>query len=372
MKIALLTMTFNNKYGGYLQAYSLMESLKKLGHEPELLFVQLQNNDFKSSIKKYLKKYVLGYLKPKWNYERYQNTIEKNTNYFSDTYILPKTKPIYNKNDFLQYEDKYNAYIIGSDQVWRPTMYKYIDEAFFGFVKNKNATLLSYAASFGLDTWEYTDEQTNRFKEQLKRFRAISVREDSGIHLCKRYFESEVEHVLDPTMLLSIEEYRNIIVKENEPKSKGELLTYILDETEEKIYLKELISKELDLKIFAVNVKSKDPEEKLEDRIYSTVTSWLRGFDDAKYIVTDSFHGCVFSILFNKPFIVYGNKRRGMSRFDSLLKMFDLEDRLVVTKEDITIDKIKKEIDWIEVNKKLKKYINDSIEYLKTNLKSEI
>jgi exopolysaccharide biosynthesis predicted pyruvyltransferase EpsI len=372
VKIALLTMTFNNNYGGYLQAYSLMETLKKLGHQPELLFVQLDEKKFKSQFKKYIKKYFLSYFFHRWENERIKKVLEKNTNYFSDKYILPRTKKIFNEKDFNKIiENNYDAYIIGSDQVWRPTMYKYIDQAFFGFVKNSNTILLSYAASFGLDKWEYTDAQTKRFKKDIEKFKAISVREDSGIKLCEEYFSVEAKHVLDPTMLLDVKDYRKIIKQENEPSFKNGLLTYILDKSEDKLYLENMIAEEFGLESYAVNVKSKDVNAKLEDKIYPTVTSWLKGFDDAKFVVTDSFHGCVFAIIFNKPFIVYGNERRGMARFHSLLKKFGIEDRLVINRNSITRNKIKGEIDWKKVNIKLKHHINFSKKYLKDNLRHE-
>lgn len=371
MKIAVLTMTFNNNYGGMLQAYALMETLKKLGHEPELLFVQLENREPVVYFKTLLKRYFFSYISKKWEYYRFSSMLEKNTNHFIEKYINPKTKAIYTEKEFEKIiKDNYDAYIVGGDQVWRPTMYRFINHAFFDFVKNPNAILLSYAPSFGVEHWEYSEEQTQKFKKQIQRFQAVSVREDSGIKLCKEYFEVDAKHVLDPTMLLGMEEYRKIIKAENEPTHSGGLLSYILDKTDDKKYLQDVVSKEYGLKPYSVHVKSTDIDATIEDRVYPTVTSWLKGFDDVEYVVTDSFHGCVFAILFNKSFIVYGNERRGMARFNSLLKMFDLEDRLVLKKEDITMEKIRKEIDWEKVNTKLEDYRKISKEFLTKNLGS--
>lgn len=371
MKIAVLTMTFNNNYGGMLQAYSLMETLKKLHHDPELLFVQLENKDINACLKKLLKKYIFSYISKKWKHIRFQNDIEKNTNYFIEKYINPKTKSIYTRKDFRRIVlDKYDAYVVGSDQVWRPSMYKFINYAFFSFVKNPNAILFSYAPSFGVEYWEYTDKQTIKYKEQLRRFKAVSVREDSGVELCKKYFGTDAIQVLDPTMLLTLEDYRKIIKQENEPKHNGELLSYILDYSEDKQDLEDMISKELNLKSFTVGVKSNNIDIEIKDMIYPTVTSWLRGFEDAKYVITDSFHGCVFSIIFNKPFIVYGNEKRGISRFNSLLKMFRLEDRLIMNKKEITIDNIRKDINWIFVNNRKEELIKESKNYLSKSLKN--
>lgn len=271
-------------------------------------------------------------------------------------------------------ENSYDAYLVGSDQVWRPRMNHYIDYTFFGFVGSDKPILLSYAASFGVDTWDYTVEETAKYKKQIQRFSGVSVREDSGVALCKEYFNVDATHVLDPTLMLEVDDYRKLIKQENENKSDGELLCYILDENNEKQLLIDTISKELNIKPFFLNAEFNNCKSalELEKRIYPTVTSWLKGFDDAKYVVTDSFHGCVFAILFNKPFIVYGNKKRGMSRFNSLLKLFDLEDRLVHSFNAISDYKIHQEIDWDRVNMKIDEYRNISNNFIVETLKNNI
>lgn len=372
MKIAVLTMTFNNNYGGMLQAFALIEILKKLGHQPELIFVQFENREPKEYIKSLLKKHIFSHFFKKWHHIRFTSKIEKNINYFIDSYIHPKTEPIYSEKDFQRIvKDEYDAYIIGSDQVWRPKMYRFINHAFFDFVKNPSAILLSYAPSFGVDAWEYSDEQTKKYKEQIKRFKAVSVREDSGVDLCKKFFNVNATHLIDPTMLIEVDEYRKITKAENEPVFDGELLVYILDQTNEKQYLQEFTQKNLGLKAYSINAKLSSIDSNIEEKIYPTVTSWIKSFDEAKYVITDSFHGCVFSIIFNKPFLVYGNKQRGMARFDSLLKMFELTDRLVNSREEITDKKINREIDWSRVNAIIEQQRLQSKKFLKTNLGTE-
>jgi hypothetical protein len=372
MKIAVLTYNFNNNYGGMLQSYAMLETLKRLNHEPELLLVPSIDLSKKARFKYLLKKYLLSYLSNKWRDSRQKSKIEKNTNYFIEKYITPKTKPIYKKEHFSKITDSnYDAYLVGSDQVWRARVYRYIDYAFLGFVQSDEPIFLSYAASFGVDTWDYTEEQTSRFKTQIQRFNGVAVREDSGVELCKQYFDKEAIHVLDPTMLLDADDYRKITKQESEPNHPGKLLTYILDVNNDKQSIIELASKELGFASFKVNLKPKEQMHSLEDKIYPTVTAWLKGFDNAEYVITDSFHGCVFAIIFNKPFIAYGNKARGMARFNSLLKMFGLEDRLVVSKEEITKAVINQKIDWESVNSKLKKYRNISNNYLLETLKAK-
>ena len=372
MKIAVLTYNFNNNYGGMLQAYAMLTTLKKLKHEPELLLVPTIDLSKKAAVKRFLKKYVFSHLSSKWQDTKNKDRIEKNTNYFIEKYITPKTQPIYRKAHFAKITDNnYDAYLVGSDQVWRAKVYRYIDYAFFGFVKSEKPILLSYAASFGVDTWDFTEEQTAKYKKQLQRFSGVAVREDSGVALCKQYFDKDAVHVLDPTMLLDPADYMKVVNQENEPNHPGELLTYILDNNDDKQSIINAVAGELNLKPFKVNLKPKDEINSFEDKVYPTVTSWLKGFDNAQYVITDSFHGCVFAILFNKPFIAYGNKARGMARFSSLLKMFGLEDRLVANKDEVTIEKVNETIDWDDVNKRLQEYRQFSQNYLTDTLKTK-
>lgn len=133
------------------------------------------------------------------------------------------------------------------------------------------------------------------------------------------------------------------------PKSSGNMLVYVLDETQEKTALINNIAQKKGLTPFRVNSQIENPNTPLEKRIQPPVEQWLRGFYDAEFIVTDSFHACVFSILFGKPFIVYGNESRGMSRFESLLHLFTLEDRLTTNSNNIPLS----DINWSNIEKQL-------------------
>ena len=119
---------------------------------------------------------------------------------------------------------------------------------------------------------------------------------------------------------------------------------------------------------FSVNVKSVNPDHKIQDRIYPSVTSWLKGFKDAKFVITDSFHGSIFSIIFNKPFVAYGNVRRGLSRFHSLFRMFGLENRFILKHSDLDISLLSEDIDWERINSKLRTFRSNSEEYFKRNI----
>lgn len=334
MKIGILTLPLHTNYGGILQAYALQTVLERMGHE--VVVIDTPNVKAMPSfliVGKRITKRVLGkrveiFLERRHNRE--YPIISQYTQPFIDKYIHRK---VVNSPDELQ-ESDFDAIVVGSDQVWRPKYYGKIENAYLAFAKSWQIKRIAYAASYGTDEWEYTPEQTKRCGELLKKFDAVSVREASGVELCKAHFGVESLHVLDPTMLLDKEDYICLIEAAGTPKSKGALLNYVLDETPAKCALIEKIAKDKGLVPFRVNSRVENRTAPLEERIQPPVEEWLRGFYDAEFVVTDSFHACVFSILFGKPFVVVGNKERGMARFDSLLKMFGLEDRLVCNIED--------------------------------------
>lgn len=146
----------------------------------------------------------------------------------------------------------------------------------------------------------------------------------------------------------------------------GTLLNYILDETHEKCQLVNDITKERGLTAFRVNSKVESEHASLKERIQPPVEQWIRGFYDAEFVVTDSFHACVFSILFGKPFVVIGNKERGMARFKSLLDMFCMEYRLINSMEEYYEVKDKLQIMSCQ---KISGYKAKSMNYLLNNLK---
>ena len=261
----------------------------------------------------------------------------------------------------------FDAYIVGSDQVWRPRYSPCLTNYFLDFVESeRNVKKIAYAASFGVDNWEFTEEQTRECARLAKQFDAISVREDSAVDLCKRYFDVKATHLLDPTMLLNKEIYTSIFAKERISQSPRNLLTYILDKSAEKDRIINNVARKYNLKPFSVMPRrgfSEPGRKDIQDCVLPSVEEWIRGFMDAQFVITDSFHGTVFSILFNKPFISIANKNRGLTRFTSLLKLFQLEDRLIFSSNNFIPDRLK-EIDWDKLNAILKVEKDKSIYFL--------
>lgn len=304
MKVGILTLPLNTNYGGILQTYALQTLLMRMGHEVYVierqkeLPIELPLYRIPFIYGKRIVKNILGrkctiFYEQKVNRE--QPFIRKYTDEFIRKYICLKR---YNKLSSIK-SNEYDAIVVGSDQVWRPNYFgiRDITQAYLDFAVGWDIKRIAYAASFGTEEWEYTLSQTKKCNRLLSLFDAVSVREDSGVDLCKKKLGVEAEHVLDPTMLLSKEDYINLFISAHTPKSKGNLLCYILDETEEKNNLLKRIVDEKRLVPFSVKSKNDDVDSLISDRVQPPLEQWLRGFYDADFVFTDSFHACVFSIL---------------------------------------------------------------------------
>lgn len=376
MKIGILTLPLHNNYGGILQAYALQTVLKRMGHDAVVID---KSREIKLPILSFSRYFLYFKLLA------HKVLVDRNTTIFWDrkhnreykvmsTYTLPFIQQYIKRfiaaRDYSNIKQgDFDAFVVGSDQVWRPRYFgqNILSNAFLSFAKDWDVKRISYAASFGTEEWEYTEEQTSECKDWIKKFDAVSVRESSAVKLCKEHLDVDALHVLDPTMLLSATDYIQLFKEANSPQSPGSLMCYILDETEDKQKVVSNVEETLHLTAFSVNSKYEVRTAPLEERIQPPVEAWLRGFYDAEFVVTDSFHACVFSILFEKPFIVYGNKDRGMARFLSLLSIFGLENRLVTSSAEAK-KVISVPIDWSLVNAKKKEWQEKSYNFLKNNL----
>ena len=252
-------------------------------------------------------------------------------------------------------KNNYDAYIIGSDQVWRLGYSPCIFDYFLSFLPSSyKVKRIAYAASFGTDNWEFSRKVTNLVKKYIYKFDLITVREKSAVKLCEEYLNyDKAEFVLDPTMLLEKEDYERLIINENEKISKGNIFCYILDKNDMILDTISEVEKYTGKIAFEISPKHSIEERQMgfnsDDYVLPSITKWLRAFMDADYVITDSFHGTVFSLVFNKPFVVFGNKHRGNARFISLLETFRLKDRLILSKDN-ALKVFKQPINWNKVN----------------------
>lgn len=375
MKIAIITLPLIANYGGILQNYALQTVLKRMGHTVETITLpwELQQPWWRKPLaysKRSVDKYVLRRRKMPVFYEQWYNRtlpiLVHDMWNFVEEHI--HTRRVENFADIS--EGEYDAFVVGSDQIWRP-MYSYrpITNAYLDFAKDwKNTKRVAYAASFGTDQWEYSELQTCQCTALAALFDGISVREEAAVRLCRGHLHCEAVHVLDPTMLLAAEDYVALLKDKKLEAPRGELLTYVLDETPEKARIIEKVATHYQYAIYRANSRFEDWAAPLTERKQPPVEQWLKDFQDAKFVITDSFHATVFSILFGKPFIVIGNKARGLSRIDSLLKMFGLEEHVVssLTGLDVSWDY---DLDTGRVQEVLQARRQTAMEFLRASLR---
>ena len=331
MRIAIVTLPLHTNYGGLLQAYALKHCLEGMGHDVTVLDrkVKMPLPAVWKAPFIYMKRLIQGkplteVFRERW-YKRDYPIFAAHVQPFTDRYIRPRVLGWYNEIK----EGEYDAFIIGSDQVWRPLYFGRIEDAFLAFTKDWDVVRMSYAASFGTDNLEFEYETVRMCTSLLQRFDAVSVREDSAVAMCSEWLDCDrATHVLDPVMLLASEEYKALASDASGHPCKDKVVTYILDRNSEKQVVVDFMSKVSGCEVADLSVHS-DLRLPAEKRVVPPVEDWLAGFMDARCVVTDSFHGCVLSILFHKPFVAVGNSRRGMTRLESLLGMFGLDMRLV-------------------------------------------
>ena len=298
MKVAIVTQPLLSNYGGILQNWALQQVLEGLGHSPVTI-----DYLYKSPLREYLLQFskvmLLRLLKnpslklPTYYRMRRPIAFDK----FVRKYI--KTTPIVHRySSRILKQGQFDAVVVGSDQVWRPCYNYYtLPDMFLGFAQDLPVRKVAYAASFGSDEWEYSMEQEVMASNQIQRFDALSVREHSAVALCREHFKMEAEDVLDPTLLLPKERYEELC-SAIPRKSQRYLYAYILDLDDKKRMLVEQQAEQLGLPIEWASSGG--------DSILS-VEEWLALFRDSEYVITDSFHGTVFSIIFNKSFIFIVN-----------------------------------------------------------------
>lgn len=373
MKIGILTQPLHYNYGGVLQNWALQQVLTRLGHEPETIalhysLVRTPKLIFLRTLS--LFKTVLH----KCFFVRSERKIHNpfgrrySVRAFTcdDNFISHKinSSPLlfcHKALLSLVEKRKYDAFIVGSDQVWREEYSPRIETFFLDFLSEEDMrSKIAYAASFGLEQNYISEEKLPLCKRLLQRFDAVSVREDGGLKIVREEFgRKAVVKVLDPTLLLSADDYLRLIKPTDRNSGDAYVAAYILDDNEDKRNIVASVSK----------VRGKDVRTmsaSFAGRDMPTISQWLANIAFADFVVTDSFHGCVFSIIFRKPFIAIGNQWRGLNRFTSLLNEFGLSNRLILNYLDFQKNSASQTsaIDFADVHNKLGSMCQHSLNFL--------
>lgn len=415
MKVAIFTLPLVNNYGGILQAYALQRVLESYGFEAPVINLKIRQRGLFS--RDYLK-FLLAKL---IYFKKYKNAEFSTLRYYADTqrFIaqnIETTREIYSPAALkrLFEQEKFGACVLGSDQVFNPPYFDAFENDFsLGFAP-QSCIKIAYAASFGGESFKGTRD-LELHKANLAKFKAISVRERNGTALCESVFGiSGAAFVLDPTLLAGREVFEKFIspagaassvkpgaaelaqrsgtsraeadgvqdvaktdgaaadiadtafsaqdacenaVRATNAAQKGQIFAYILDRNERKSEILKSVSEREGLGVCEVNDKA--------NRV--SIEEWLSLIASAQLVITDSFHGCAFSILFNKSFFAFINENRGSSRFCSLFESFELQDRVIKGASDVSLNK---QVDWARVNEILLRRREASREFLISNLRA--
>ncbi|MBR8709111.1 polysaccharide pyruvyl transferase family protein [Bacteroides pyogenes] len=364
-KIGVLTFHRAVNYGAVLQSYALVTACNSHCH------VICDIIDYRSKfIEDYYRTSCL--FLPK-NWKRLVSYIIFNGNIFPNrtrlvsflyrhNCILSDT-PVFSK-DLKKYSSNYDRIIVGSDQVWSPLAAGFDENYFLSFVEEPNKKC-SYAASIGVP--ELPSNLTSIYRDRLRNFNNYSVREDSAKRLIENVIEKNVTVDIDPTLLLSKEEWKNSIDLHNiRPSIKrldNYLLIYCISERKEIFEIADIMGKMKHKEIIYINDRWR-PKKHVDNIKNCNIDEWLFLFMNASIIITDSFHGTAFSLNFEKQFVTFqsvSNKRS--TRISSLLKAVDLEQRIV---HDSTSVECIENIDYLLPRKSLELLRNRSVLNLNT------
>jgi polysaccharide pyruvyl transferase WcaK-like protein len=352
MKIRILTQPIGHNIGGILQNFALMTVCKKFSDDVKTFNIPMPKPiyfpvlKYGACVKRiFLKIFFDRRTIVRWWLEERPFRIPQE----KDVVRLGYCK----KLKRLDMED--SCFIFGSDQIWRKVMSPRLMTYFGDFLKN-DVPRIAYAASFGVDYWQFDENETGKIIPLLKMFKAISVREESAVQLLKeRGIETLL--VLDPTMLLNTDDYGRLETEVSRDYAKEKhIFVYCLDEHLNQKDVLHQLEQTINIPLLSLNQKNLQ------------IDMWLSAMRTAEYVITDSFHGTVFSILFHKKFIVVANEQRGLTRLQSLLKMFGLENRLIMSFENFDCEKLDAEINYESVDAVLNREREKSFSFLRKNL----
>ena len=364
MKYGIITFYHDcNNYGANLQAYALCRVIEKLGHEAEQI-------DYYNG-KKY--KYLLSCIYRKLFKKKYY----KNADFYNRKMAIkefresiPHSK-IYYKKTLTCANDNYDGFICGSDQIWNPA---WINDAFsLNFVKDEKIKI-SYAASVGKEALNEKDKA--KFSCMLSRIDHISVLEKNAVDLLSECTNKRIEWVLDPTLLLSREEW-DTIVPDAKVNTKYVFCYYLNDYGPHRDVAKEYAKKN-GLKIVTLPYLSyteRECDKEFGDyRLFDvSPRDFISLIKHAEYVLTDSFHAAVFCHLYNKPFAVFSQAgKESRVRMDSLTELFGTEEHHIIGDDMMNADAIMR-LSAPESSEVSDKYIqmkSKSMDFLKNALSS--
>ena len=365
-KVSIMTWYTYDNYGSVLQAYALRQTIKEIGYKNVDMVNYLPKSQRIRLIKRINKKNIKRkLLLRKEKTRNLLNQKQEKFNRFREN-NLTLTKICNDSTELFLLNDEYDKFICGSDQIWAPTVF---DENYFlSFVSN-NSKKISYAPSIGLPSIDNIYIK-KKIQELISQFESISIREEQGKEIIQQFTNKDVQVVLDPTLLLNKLEWNERF--DLESKEKDYIVFYCLGTNEKHYEIAKRIAKKLgkELKVIPGDVL----DYKKQGVVNASPEEFLKLIYNAYMVITDSFHGTIFSINFNVPFITFrrfkDNKLSQNSRIYNILKKVNLEDRIYNNNDEYFLKNIN--IDFSKCNKILEKERKESIEFLEKSLDKEV
>ncbi len=338
-KIGILTFQNANNFGAVLQAYALQETIKKIASTP----VEIINYD-----------------SPQMQLKKIQSPIFKDFIKHHLNLSMPYSDPSF-------FDDDYSAIIVGSDQVWNPELTGY-DTTYFLSSLPKTVKKISYAASIGLNV-NYLSSYSEFFQAALTDFSYLSLRERTHVGYLSALLNRPVIASLDPTLLLTAKEYTQDFQLQSISDKYIFLFSYAVDS--KPLDMANLLSLQTGYPIICYSLYYKSVHLISGSELYSSLPpeNWLTYIKNASLIITDSFHGVMLSIAFNKPFYAYTPNRYNMIRVLDALELLNLSDRRLSTIKNT--NDIKFDLDYTSTNIILKSERQKTINYLTDALNQE-
>lgn len=347
--IGVVGCWWGSNYGSILNGYAVYNTLKSLG----LSVLMIHKHNAKKN-----------------DWEIYNTHNEK---FIQNFYPAEDVSPIIPFSRLHELNDVCDMFLTGSDQIWNYGINRIFDFAFMLNFVDDDKKKLSFGTSFGHAKDATPQEKRPMVKALMQRYTAVSVREQSGADICRDVYDVKAQVVVEPVFCMTKEQYLEIAAKSKLEVEEPYILTYILDPTPEKRKAIQYYSEISGMK--ALNVLDGDPRvyerNKAALNLPNTMgkigtEDFMKLYANASLVMTDSFHGTAFSIIFNKPFLSITNFKRGSVRFGELLGKFDLQDRLVPNPEKIPLDKrYFEQIDFTHANAIMQRERESSIAWLR-------
>lgn len=302
---------YNYNYGANLTYFALNRALRNMGRSVIMLWRSVPDASEPDTVQmKFARRY-------------YQNISER----------LPKEQ-------LGKYNDVCEAFILGSDQIWNPALERFTGDEFFLSFADEDKIKLAYAQSFG-NPKLLSKDFVRRYSPWVNALTKVSIREDYGVETFEKGFGLEADQVCDPVFLVERKQYDELIANADIELPDHYVLDFFLNPNAEKVAISQHIRKDIGISNY-LNFTDLDHPERLIEAFQgekveanSMIENLVKAYQNADFVVTDSFHGTCMAIIFNKPFISIANVIRGDGRFKSILSWAGLSDRLIYNELDL-------------------------------------